>query len=80
MVIMDVICVKWGFFDKVCFLNTTSSLHTNDSFRNQTNIEHHKEGVGPITELLIDIKKVVVIDYMHCVCLRRYETIVRILD
>jgi len=61
--------VKGEFFDKVCFIKTNSPLRTNVSFRNKTNIEHHKEGDSPIIELPIDIPKVVVVDYMHCVCL-----------
>jgi len=61
--------VKGEFFDKVCFIKSTAPLRTNESFKNKTNIEHHKEDDSPIIELPIVIPKVVVVDYMHSVCL-----------
>lgn len=55
----------------MCFLSTNAPLRTNESFRNKTNAEYHKDDTedSPILELPINIIDVVVLDPMHCVFL-----------
>jgi hypothetical protein len=55
---------------KMCFLSTKDALRTNESFRNKTNVEYHKDDFdSPIVQLPINITDVVVLDPMHCVFL-----------
>lgn len=54
--------------NKVCFLDFSAPLRTNNSFRLKSNSEYHKHGFSPLIDLPIDIIKCVVLDYMHCVC------------
>jgi len=55
---------------KMCFLSTNSALRTNESFRNKTNVEYHKDDSdSPIVQLPINITDVVALDPMHCVFL-----------
>lgn len=55
---------------KMCFLSTNAALRTNESFRNKTNKEYHKDDAdSPIVQLPINITDVVVLDPMHCVFL-----------
>lgn len=55
---------------KMCFLSTNAPLRTNESFRNKTNKEYHKDDAdSPIVQLPINITDVVVLDPMHCVFL-----------
>lgn len=60
--------VEGEYLDKVCFLDVSAPLRTNNSFRLKSNSEYHKDGFCPLIELPIDITKCVVLDYMHCLC------------
>lgn len=55
---------------KMCFLSTNAALKTNESVRNKTNVEYHKDDSdSPIVQLPINITDVVVLDPIHCVFL-----------
>ncbi|KAL4126554.1 hypothetical protein QTP88_010775 [Uroleucon formosanum] len=60
--------VEGEYLDRICFLDVSSPLRTNNSFRLKSNAEYHKDGFSPLIDLPIDITKCVVLDYMHCVC------------
>lgn len=60
--------VEGEFIDKVCFLDMSAPLRTNESFRLKSNSEYHKDGFSPLIDLPIDIINSVVLDMMHCVC------------
>jgi len=60
--------VEGDYLDRVCFLDVSAPLRTDNSFRLKLNAEYHKDGFSPLINLPIDITKCVVLDYMHCVC------------
>ncbi|KAL4084086.1 hypothetical protein QTP88_029402 [Uroleucon formosanum] len=60
--------IKGEYLDRICFLDVSSPLRTNNSFRLKSNAEYHKDGFSPLIDLPIDITKCVVLDYMHCLC------------
>jgi hypothetical protein len=71
MVIMIAIHVrsKASLGSKMCFLSTNAALRTNESFRNITNVEYHKDDSdSPIVQLSINITDDV-LDPIHCVFL-----------
>ncbi|XP_050065726.1 uncharacterized protein LOC126554725 [Aphis gossypii] len=60
--------VEGDYLDRVCFLDVSAPLRTDNSFRLKLNAEYHKDGFSPLINLPIDIINCVVLDYMHCVC------------
>ncbi|CAI6357590.1 unnamed protein product [Macrosiphum euphorbiae] len=63
-------CIEEGTYSnkRVCFLGINAPLGTNESFRLKSD-EHYHKGLCPFEELPIDITSVVVLEYMHNVCL-----------
>ncbi|XP_060859445.1 uncharacterized protein LOC132936702, partial [Metopolophium dirhodum] len=63
-------CIEEGTYSnkRVCFLGINAPLRTNKSFRLKSD-EHYHKGLCPFEELPIDITSVVVLEYMHNVCL-----------
>lgn len=63
-------CICKGDYieNRVVYLSTTSSLRTNESFRNRTQPEHH-HGLTILESLDIDMIKQIPLDYMHLVLL-----------
>lgn len=63
-------CVEHGerYKNKVVFSGEIAQKRTNESFRNQTDDNHHN-GLSPFLDLPIDIIKCFPIDYMHNICL-----------
>lgn len=63
-------CIEEGTYSnrRVCFLGIDAPLRTNESFRLKSD-EHYHKGLCPFEELPIDITSVVVLEYMHNVCL-----------
>ena len=54
--------------NKVVFLDNDSTLRSNDTFRRQTDENHHN-GISPFLALDIDMVDQFPFDYMHSVCL-----------
>ncbi|KAL4100721.1 hypothetical protein QTP88_020755 [Uroleucon formosanum] len=63
-------CIEEGTYinRRVCFLGKDALLRTNDSFRLKSDEHYHKDSC-PFEELPINITSVVVLEYMHNVCL-----------
>lgn len=64
----DKCTINGEYSGKVVFTEMECSLRTYVSFRNQTDIEHHK-GESPLVSLPIDMVDDIPYDYMHSVCL-----------
>jgi len=60
--------VEGEYMDRVCFLDVSAPLRTDNSFRLKSNAEYHKDGLSPLINLPVDVTKCVVLDYMHCLC------------
>jgi len=53
--------VEGDYLDRVCFLDVSAPLRTDNSFRLKLNAEYHKD-LCPLINLPIDITKCVVLD------------------
>ncbi|KAL7289998.1 hypothetical protein TKK_0015730 [Trichogramma kaykai] len=51
------------------FRGTDLTLRTNEEYRNKTDGEHHKEGVGALDRLPLQFVDQVVFEYMHLACI-----------
>jgi hypothetical protein len=62
-------CVQEGvFLGRVIFTNLNSNLRSDDSYRNQSDSDHHV-GVSPLLSLTLNLVDQFPLDYMHLVCL-----------
>jgi len=63
-------CIEEGTYinRRICFLGINAPLRTNESFRLKSD-EHYHKGLCLFEELPINITSVVVLEYMHNVCL-----------
>lgn len=64
----DKCTIKGKYDGHVYFDETNCTQRTDDTFRSQSDGEHHK-GTSPLTELSVDMITTFPYDYMHLVCL-----------
>lgn len=64
-------CIQEGEYinGKMTFPEINATLRTDDSFKNKTDENHHKEGNTPLLQLNVGLVSSVPFDYMHLVCI-----------
>ncbi|KAL2096819.1 hypothetical protein ACEWY4_007310 [Coilia grayii] len=64
-------CVDEGIWlnQRLNYPNTDSALRTDESFRDQTDPDHHKEGESALLQINVGMVSQFVLDFMHLVCL-----------
>lgn len=72
-------CTEEGIYleHRMTYPGLDSPLRTDESFRNQTDDDYHK-GISPLVCLPMNITDIVVLDYMHNVCLGVVKRLIEI--